>query len=163
MDREKAEKPVRVMLENYLDHARELDLKLERLGRIDESMQSPKAPRLDGMPHSGGFSDRLADMVSRKDELERKIEELACKQSERRQMIEGYVSQLKKADEREIIRLRYIDRESWPSCCEILYGDSMDFEAKIDTYTKRAFRIHGHALEQLNAIYEAETGGASND
>ena len=137
---------------------REIDNQIERLERMEATMTSPSGPNLIGMPRaSGNTSDRVAIQVARKIELEETIKKAIEAERKEREAIEIMVQQIKKPDERAVIRLRYFDRAEWPEICKILFGESEDFDVNTDNYMRKTFRIHGTALISL-----AEVAGESS-
>ena len=58
---------------------------------------------------------------------------------------------MKKPDEQTIIEMRYFDEASW-TICAVLYGKEDDYETNSQRYLKRAFKIHGSALQTLAKI-----------
>ena len=126
---------------------REIDNQIERIERMEALMTSPTGPNLSGMPRaSGSTGDRVAMQVARKMELEETIKETIEAEQAERKAIEEMVQQIKKPDERAVIRLRYFDRAEWPEICQILYGEAEDFEENTESYMRKIFRVHGTAL-----------------
>jgi hypothetical protein len=95
--------------------------------------------------------------VARKIELEETIKKAIEEERKEREAIEIMVQQIKKPDERAVIRLRYFDRAEWPEICKILFGESEDFDVNTDNYMRKTFRIHVTALISL-----AEVAGESS-
>lgn len=129
---------------------REIDNQIERLERMELTMTSASSSNLSGMPKSPGVkTDRTAMIIIRKMELETTIKEAIEAERQERAEIETMLMRVKKPDERAVIRLRYFDRAGWPEICEILFGESDDFEDNMENYMRRTFRIHGTALISL--------------
>jgi len=132
---------------------REIDNQIERLEYIEATMSSAASPELSGMPKSPGVkNDRTAMLVIRKMELEETIKEAIDAEADERAAIELLIQQLKKPDERAVIRLRYFDRAGWSEICKMLFNEAEDFEENVDNYMRRTFRLHGKALVNLEAI-----------
>ena len=64
---------------------------------------------------------------------------------------------MKKPDEQTIIEMRYFDEASWWTICAVLYGKEDDYETNSQRYLKRAFKIHGSALQTLAKIEKEKT------
>jgi len=149
---------IKERLKEYTAMLREIDNQIERLERMEATMTSSSGPNLTGMPRaSGNTSDRVAIQVARKIELEETIKKAIEEERKEREAIEIMVQQIKKPDERAVIRLRYFDRAEWPEICKILFGESEDFDVNTDNYMRKTFRIHGTALISL-----AEVAGESS-
>lgn len=165
MDPAKAEHPARKMLAAYGDKIRELELNMERLSSIEESMTAPKASNLDGMPHgSGAFYDRISSIVSSKDKVEADIIKQAEGVARLRAEIEALISIMDKAEERAVLRLRYIDQQPWADVARCMFGRKCsddDYGAE-DRCMRRAFRVHGTALENLVKVYDETRGGSES-
>ena len=166
MGRKVEEHPSRKMLEKYADRLREFELNMESLDSMEEAMISPKTSRMDGMPHgSGGTYDRIAALVTGKDDLEEKLAREAEEIARQRTETEALISLIDKADERAVLRLRYIDRMSWGQVARRLYGkaethgDEDEFTVE-DRIARRAFRVHGAALQSLAVVYDKMQGGS---
>lgn len=140
-------KDIKDRLAAYTAMLRRIDNQIERLERMEATMISPKAQRLDGMPRGGsGSGDRIADMLGRKEELEHKIREDIAEERAEYQILENMAEALPKPDETAVIQLRYFDRLSWPEVAETLFGSEPDYAEDSDVYMRRTLRIHGAAL-----------------
>ena len=93
--------------------------------------------------------DRIGRMVAQKDEMERKVRKLVDIQSRERHWIQNILSHLKKADERAVIQMRYIDSESWSNVSRMLFGAKDDYEEKQESYLRRTTKLHGRALVSM--------------
>ena len=74
-----------------------------------------------------------------------------------RKFIEGVIKHLRKSDERSVIRVRYIDNESWDGVVDVLFGAREDLLEKADIYMRRVYKLHGEALLSM-AKYIEESG-----
>lgn len=141
---------IKERLGKYTAMLRDIDNQITRLERMESTMTSPKAQRLDGMPHSGSaVGDRIAELIGRKEELESSIREKIAEERQEHAILAAMVGEMKKPDERLVIQLRYFDRVSWPDTAETLFGDREDYVEKYDAYMRRTLRIHGTALVEL--------------
>ena len=73
-------------------------------------------------------------------------------EGETRRELERMIGLMKKPDEQTIIEMRYFDEASWWTICAVLYGKEDDYETNSQRYLKRAFKIHGSALQTLAKI-----------
>lgn len=149
---------VREMLDDYVIAEEDIDREIERLEYLTSKMTGISAQVLNGMPRSSSMStDRMADMLGRKEELEASIRASVEKQAQKRKEIEEIVRHLKNTEERAVIRLRYLDRTEWDEVLEIMFGGKRDFQDRFETYRRRMYRVHGTALINM-AKYIEESG-----
>jgi len=137
-------------LQKYRDLNRDIDNEIERLERLEERAISPSSSNLTGMPKSSGFQDKIAEAAARITELEDEIRDLMKIRDLERFKIERMVKTLSKADERAVIRMRYIDAEDWEQIQFMMFGGKEDYEDKIDNYKQRVFRLHNSAIANLS-------------
>ena len=144
---------VKDWLIEYREKERDIDNQIERLERFIIKMTSVGAQVISGMPQAPGTAeDRIGGLVARKEELEGTIRSDVRKLGEKRKAVEGVLAQLKRSDERAVIRMRYIDRESWNTVAELMFGSRDDYEGKEDTYLRRVHKVHGAALQNMARI-----------
>ena len=151
---------IKERLGKYAAMLRDIDNQIMRLEHMESTMTSPKAQRLDGMPHSGSAAgDRMAELIGRKEELEEKIREKNAEERKEHAALAAIVDQMAKPDDKLVIQLRYFDRLGWPEVAETLFGSREDFDDKYDSYMRRTLRIHGTALVELAEINNNERPG----
>lgn len=110
---------------------------------------------MDGMPHAVGVhSDRTASWVMRKSLLEESISELQKVIVDEEKQIESVVRQLRRAKEKTVIRLRYINGLSWDDVTFFFYGDKQDYCEQADWYKMKVLRVHGSALKNIVKVQE---------
>lgn len=144
---------VREWLEDYVLAEEDIDSEIERLEYFVSKMTSIGSQNMNGMPRSTNAStDRMADQLARKEELEGSIRESVRKQAEVRKKIETVVRKLKKVERRSVIRLKYLDRTEWPDVLEVMYGNRDDFDDRYDTYKRAMYRHHEDALAEMAAV-----------
>lgn len=144
---------VKDWLIEYREKERDIDNQIERLERFTIKMTSVGAQVISGMPRAPGTTgDRIGDMIGQKEELEASIRSDVSKQSEKRKLIESILAQIRRSDERAVIRMRYIDRESWNTVAELMFGGREDYEGKEDTYLRRVHKVHGAALQNMAQV-----------
>ena len=165
---EQQKKPTEVIkerLQAHVDLIREYENQCERLERLTASMTAPKAQTYDGMPGGTPESDPMALQVARKIELEENIAHLLKEIRYDEGKIDAIIKQLDNAEERCILRLRYIDAEDWVDVAWIQYHKKKDYKRNTSGYLKRAYNKHGEALAHLvtkqfaqNDFVDAQTG-----
>lgn len=144
---------VKEWLEDYVLAEEDIDSEIERLEYFVSKMTSIGSQDMNGMPRSTSAStDRMADMLARKEELEESIRESVRKQAEVRKKIETVVRKLRKTERRSVIRLKYIDRAEWPDVFEVMYGNREDFNDRYDTYKRAVYRHHDDALSEMARV-----------
>lgn len=146
---------VKERLNQYREKERDIDNQIERLERIVSKMTGAGAQVITDMPRAPSVStDRMAELVGQKEELEASIREAVKEQSCEKSEIEGILKQLCHSDERAVIRIRYFDRESWGMVTRLMFGSKDDFVGKEDTYLRRVHKIHGSALLNMAKLLE---------
>ena len=149
---------VKEWLIGYREMARELFLQEERLERIETRMIGVGAMNISDMPRSPSHKqDRLTDLVALKMELQQTVSEEEAQQKEMRARVEYVLKQIRSADPRLVIRMRYIDGEEWIQICRSLFDRRNDYDEKADSYLRQVYRLHGYALYYM-ARYFAESG-----
>lgn len=143
--------------QNYIDLIEEIENQNERLLRLAESMSTPRASRLDGMPRAGRSADRIGSAITKKEALEANLKDAVAAAEQEYHELERAVCKLRRARERMVIRLRYFDRCTWPEVTEAMYGAREDFDDRLESYTRRAQRIHGDALVALDRIISPQS------
>lgn len=152
MDEEKKHEgdAARELLDDYVIAEEDIDREIERLEYLTSKMTGISAQVMNGMPRSSSMStDRMADMLGRKEELEASIREAVERQAQKRKEIESIVRRLKNTEERQVIRMRYLDRTEWDEVLEIMFGGKSDFNDRFETYRRRMYRVHGTALVNM--------------
>ena len=152
---------VKEWLIEFREREKEIQSQLNRLDVIETRITSIGSPTLTDMPKSPSpFQDRSTYMVGVKIDLEKEINEQQEEQKIVRKEIDTVVRSLKKAEERAVIRARYLDcafyhenkLSDWNDVTSALFGDRDDFLDKEDSYLRRVHKIHGSALLNM-AIY----------
>jgi len=145
-------------LEIYLETEREIDKQIERLERLQTKLIGVGAQVITDMPKSHSSStDRYADIISQKEELEVSVRQAIQEQSEVRKYFENIVKHLRNPDEKSVIRMRYFDRAEWDEVVEMMFGDKEDFEDRLDTFERRCYRLRRNACIHM-AEYMRATG-----
>ena len=83
------------------------------------------------------------------------MRELIDHQVEEQRWIDGVLLHIGNANERAVIRMRYVDAKSWPNVSKMIFGRNEDYEEKADSYLRRTTKLHGRALVDM-ATYISE-------
>ena len=125
----------------------------ELLERLISKMEGLGAKEITDMPRSPSPSvDRITSLMNQKIELEEVIAEDVAALERERKSIEGILKHLKSANERAVIRFRYLIGLDWYGVTDAMFGGREDYLDKEDSYMKQVFRLHGKALLNI-AIY----------
>lgn len=141
-------------LQRYANLVQEIDRQFEALEIMEEKLTSPKSSNLTGMPRStaSGSFDRMSMAIAKKEDMEQYVKALLQKERQEAQAIEEAVQLLEEPNERQVIRLRYVDGFTWTEVCRALFGRRKDYEERLDTFERRTYKIHGKALINLEAV-----------
>lgn len=146
---------IKKKLDELLILQRKIDNQIERLEQLKAVMGHPSSPNIGGS--IGGNPDGISKIerqIEQKDELSRKIRELLMEEAEARAEVSELIEQLDKPDEQTVIQMRYLDRQSWQSICDVIYYSRDDYDTNKDKYLKKVFKLHGNALQSLSKIYK---------
>ncbi|MCL1872975.1 MAG: DUF1492 domain-containing protein [Clostridiales bacterium] len=124
-------------LQRYKYLKRELENQQDRLAKMRSALESaPKLP--DGMPRSNYAVDRMAEGVVRVNAYERKVKASIKRLEKETMLIEDAIQRLKDPQEREILRLRYLEALDWWEVAE-----------KVSYSISWIYTLHGKALLHL--------------
>ena len=144
---------IKQKLEHYAAFQRRIDNQIERLEYLESVMGAPSSPNLSGEPSGGGDgSSKTERQVLKKLELQQAIRDMIADEAAERKELEDMIEQMERPDEQTVIEMRYFDEASWWTICAVLYGKEDDYETNSQRYLKRAFKIHGSALQTLAKI-----------
>ena len=143
---------IKKKLEHIATLERRIDNLIERLEYLEAIMGSASTPSLTGLPGGGDGTSKTEREVTKKLELEAQLHDLISDENEIRRKLEHMIRLMKKPDEQTIIEMRYFDKANWWTICSVLYGKEDDYETNSQRYLKRAFKIHGSALQTLAKI-----------
>lgn len=142
------------------------ELTEERLAALQSRAESARTASLSGLPHAAGETvDRVGVIVAQIDELTKENARLWQKVGELRREREAAIKQIHGhgwPEQRAVLRLRYIDLETWSDTAFFMFGSKPDYIEKEDTYLRRAYKIHGKALYELAQIVPLEAGQENN-
>lgn len=124
-------------LHRYRDLEAERRQILKELERVEDLMDGPRGPNMDGMPRSPGVGDPVLGVVSQHIALQERyrlqLERLATEQAAIEDMIEGL-----EPTARQLMRYRYIEGLTWEEVC-VAIGYSWS----------RTHELHSKALDTL--------------
>jgi len=148
---------VKGWLRTYPEKLSDIRNMQSQLERMEDKLSSIGSSKLSDMPKTPSkATDKEAELIVQKIDLEREIEQEQANVHQLRLEIEKVMACLKKANERAVIRARYLCEENWNDIAFILFGAKEDFLDKEDSYQRRAYKIHGDALEALALIIPSD-------
>jgi len=146
---------VKDRLNAYREGEREIETQTEVLDRLVSKLEGVGAKIITDMPRSPSPpTDRMTDLIAQKIELEEMIaEDIAFQTAERRE-ISGVLKKLKSADEKAVIRFRYMIGMNWLDVTNAMFGTLPDYLDKELSYQRRVQKIHGRALLHMATIMD---------
>ena len=162
-EKQNEKEAIKMRLLQFRDRESDIKSLLDRLDVMEMQMKSISSPSLSDMPKSGSpFHDRMAYMIAVKVDLEAVIQKEQEEQYHIRNDIEAILKKLHKADERAVIRARYLDctfyhenkLSDWSDVAYTLFGNRNDYADKEDSYVRRVHKIHNSALVNLTKHIE---------
>lgn len=146
---------VKLRLYEYRENVKEIDTQNERLERLKSKIYGLGAQTITDMPRAPSpVHDRISDLIQQKEELEQDIQESIERQRSEREYLEGVIKHIRRSEERAVIRIRYFDCASWNDVVDLMFGDKPDLLEKEDSYLRRVYKIHGHALFSMAKYIE---------
>ena len=141
---------IKAKLKAYGELERDIDNQIERLERLETKMYTAGSPIMSDMPHAATpTNDRMSMMIAQRDELKDRIMHRIEERKAAYDEIENHLAGLYRADQRAIIRMRYLDGETWDYINRALYGNQVDYQTNEDTYMRKVMRLHGLALVNM--------------
>lgn len=138
----------------------------ERLAALQSWAESARTASLSGLPRAAGETvDRVGVIVAQIEELTAENARLWHKVGELRREREMAIAQIHGhgwPEKRAVLRLRYIDLETWNDLTFALFGSKKDYGEREDSYLRRAYKLHGKALYELAQIVPLEQGQKNN-
>lgn len=142
----------------HLEMINEYQQEVQRLEEYKAGADMYVIAKVDGMPHTTGVhSDKTAAWMVHREMLEENVTELQSVIKEQELQIESVVRKLHKANEKTVIRLRYIDGFRWEDIAFFFYGNNIDYCDRIDWYILKVQRVHGAALKNIIKVQENNT------
>lgn len=148
---------VKERLNAFREGERELENQTEALERLKAKIKGVGAKEITDMPRSPSPPrDRITDLIYRKIELEKEIGSIIEEQTAERKEIHRILKQLRSADERAVIRFRYLLGMNWYDVTDAMFGAREDYLDKEESYQRRVYNIHGRALVGIAKYTEEE-------
>ena len=152
---------VQEKLRDHVEKVKDYRLQCERMDRLNTRIIGVGAQIITDMPKAPSHdNDRAADLIAQKIELEKELLEMVAELEAERRDIEKALRFLKSAEQKAVIRGRYIDGDSFRDVNVLVFGGKEDFSEKEDSYLRRVFHLHGDALVRLAeyyGLYQADT------
>lgn len=140
-------------LESYQERQQDIDSNYERLERLESKLTSPRAAALSGLPGAAASDpDRLALPLAEVQELRETTAEQSAELRDLRRRIDAAIRLIDGPgwpNQRAVLRMRYIDGETFETIARLLFWRDPDFLMKQDSYIRRTFKIRKAALRTL--------------
>lgn len=135
-------------LSQYIFLKMEVEHQEERLARMRNEEKFPTMRESDGSQHTQGTGDRMERAIIRRLEYEDEVADQLNKSIAEMRKIERAVNSLANIQEREVLRLRYLDGSGcrhmpWPEVAMAIYRDNDE------KHKQAVYRIHGRALQSI--------------
>lgn len=134
----------------------EIDMLHEEYKQVMERACSIPSPSFESMPKSTDRTSRTERNAITLVTIQEEIDERIRYEDELRRELDHYIRKIKKPKERQLLRLRYLDRIEWGDLARILYGRERDYKRATDAYQNKAYKTHGAALASLTVIVSEE-------
>ena len=123
----------------------------ERIARAKSEELFPGMKESDGSKHQAGASDRMANAVIRRLDIEEKLLPRIVATIEKMEAVEAAVAALDDPMEEEVLTLRYIIGDGsrwmkWPEVAKRIYRDDDE------RHLQAVYRLHGRALQSLRKV-----------
>lgn len=123
-------------LRQYRNLVKEIELLTTERNEVIETVVG--AVSIDGLPKGNSISDMTADAAAKAMELSNKIDKAILRMVEVRTEIEDALSLLAEAEDRLLMRYRYIEGYRWETIADLMHYDR-----------STVLRKHGWILQQL--------------
>lgn len=134
----------------YRESERDIAAQSEEYERIRTRLEGLGGQVISDMPKSPNtIADRMSDLISQKIEIEESLNVDVAEHRSERMLIRKTLKKLRSADERAVIRFRYLLGLCWYDVAYAMFGDRGDYLEKEASYLRRAQRIHVQALNHL--------------
>ncbi len=142
---------IKQRLSRYLALRAETENRLERLARLKNAAEIPAMRTGDGSQHIGSSGERMARAVEAYMEYEEQIRPQIEANQREMAAICAMVEALQDPMEREVLRLRYLDSDTfrlsgWKSVAKKLYGG--DDESLV----RSCMRLHKKAISNIQSV-----------
>ena len=145
---------VREWLTAYRRDEDGIDERIEQIRALRERVMSVGAQVITDMPRAPSVSgDSMTEYIIRLEALEAGLSREEKQHEMDRRIIVDLSSRLRKRDERQIIRERYLNGRDWSDVLMEVYRYEEGFSAMREAYRRRMYRAHESALEQLGKMW----------
>ena len=145
-------------LKAYTQNEKEIDELLEKLRYVRAKATSIGCQEITDMPRAPlNIKDSLAEYMIRCDELERRIKEKIEAHQSSKKALEGVINRMESPKQKKIITYRYIYGMEWSDVIYECYKEKTDYQAKLKAYSKRVYRDHDRALEEMSRKWTEKT------
>ena len=146
---------LKVALKDFLSLLQEIQNQRERYEEMIEGLGAVGGPELSDMPKGPPHpSDKIGAIVVRVEKLRDEIASMEARQLEFEDRLEAVLAYLKRPDETNIMRLRYMDGKSWRKIAERFYqkrGERVTMSNQ-DACIRCVQALHGSALAHIVEI-----------
>ena len=136
-------------LQAYRAEEKLIDEKLDQIRELRGKITGVKAQEITQMPRSPNIEDSMAEYVIRLEAMEGDLDRRLIEHRRDREVILKLLEGIKKRDEREIIRYRYLYVMEWPDVMVNVYREEEEFYKKQEAFRRRMFRAHRSALDWM--------------
>ena len=148
---------VKERFNDFREREKEIEYQAEAIEVLNNKLTGLGAMEITDMPRSPSPpKDRLTDLVNRKIELEEELKSIIEEQAAERKAIIKLLKKLKSADERGVIKFRYLLCLEWYDVNFSMFGAKEDFDEKEESYLRRVYNIHGRALINIATYLESQ-------
>lgn len=112
-----------------------------------------KGTSSDGISATNDVHDSVSIKVSKLIEIKKEIEKLKNRTEVMGIRVNKALDKLP-PQEKQIIRLRYIDRQPWPVIIHALFHKRKDYEEHYDKYRSNIYKMHRRALKNIQKADE---------
>ncbi|MBD5469224.1 MAG: DUF1492 domain-containing protein [Lachnospiraceae bacterium] len=156
---EKKTDAIKRRLQDYTERRRDFENENERYIRLYQAAHSPKTPRFDAIRKGSPDKDLMGNQVAELIEMEKDLKSEQEAIIEERKQLQRLIKKLKKADERAVIRMKYLDGMDWVDIAAALYRKQKDYKVAEQAYLDKAYKLHGAALLSLSIVLNGTRKG----
>lgn len=137
--------------QEHLELLKEIKLNEERLAAINEEIEMIPAKKNDGMPHAKNIhNDAITIKYVKKEEITEELEKLRKREKEETEQIKNAIYEGKlKAEESQVVTLKYIDGMDWERILKIMFQKCKNYECKKQSYKRQMYRLRKRAFEKM--------------
>ena len=120
-------------LNQHLELREQLNKANEMLTALRDA-EYPGSPKMDGMPHASGVSDKVGDLAVEIADLTGEIKMLQAKITEAEKPIEEFITEIHDAQTRMVFRLRFMRCCTWKEVAALIRGGNTEASVKTICY-----------------------------